>query len=625
MLDNSTIRVNRPEPRRSPDSGLAQVALARTAPADSYLHVPVHARISDQVRVSPQAVAVASDEQEITYAQLERRSNQLAHYLQTLGVGPDTVVGLSMERCPDMIVALLAILKAGGAYLPLDPSYPTERLAYMLDDAGITVLISQAALADALPTHTATLIEFDSAMPDVTRQSEMPPACQSSPENLAYVIYTSGSTGRPKGVMIPHHALSNHMIWMKNAHPLASDDVLLQKTPLSFDASVWEIFLPLMCGATVFLAKPGGHKDPAYLCHAVSTHGVTTLQLVPSMLRLFLDEPGIRRCSSLRNIFSGGETLTKDLCDKVFDRLNANLHNLYGPTETCIQVVVYTCARGERYSGMTIPIGKPIPNTNAYVLDEDRRPVSPGTPGELYIGGACLARGYLGKPALTGERFVPNPFGEKDERMYCTGDIVRCLADGNLEFLGRIDHQVKVHGYRVELGEIELALSTHPAILQSVVVTRQRGGERRLIAYVVCASTATVKLSDLREHLRHRLPHYMVPSTFVFLEQLPVTPNGKIDREALPAPMDSDDDRASYVAPRTSIEVTLADVWSEVLGIDHIGTEDDFFDLGGTSLDLVRMFGLANSRLGTSVALDAVASGASLATLSSCFEGALHK
>ncbi len=581
----------------------------------------VPAIFSHQARLTPDATALIQEGRRVTYAELESRSNQLAGFLRERGAGPDTLVGLCVERSVEMVVGLLGILKAGAGYVPLDPAYPPERLAYMLADANVPLLLTQTALGGKLPPFPGTAIEIDGQWPSIAQQpaEEQPSAV--TPDHVAYVIYTSGSTGAPKGVVIPHRALLNHMLWMRDAFPLRPDDVVLQKTPLSFDASVWEVLAPLLSGATLVLAKPNGHKDPAYLCDVIRDHQVTTLQLVPSMLRLFLEQPAARACKSLRNVFSGGEALTTDLRDKVFDTLTADLHNLYGPTETCIQCVVYSCRRDDRTPGATVPIGRPIWNTQVYVLDDRREPVPIGTEGELFIAGAGLARGYLGRPDLTAERFVDNPFGPSGTRMYRSGDVVRYRSDGNLEFVGRADQQVKLRGYRIEPGEIESVLLSHPSVRQAVVVPwDDERGETHLVAYLVAKGSAPAA-DELREYLKGRLPEYMNVFAFVTLDALPMLPNSKVDRHGLPAP-DISSGRDDSDSPRTPVQSVLAEIWQEVLGRDEVGIEDDFFDIGGTSLDLVRMFGRANERLCTRVDLAAVSEGATIAALAAAFDAA---
>jgi len=385
--------------------------------------------------------------------------------------------------------------------------------------------------------------------------------------------------------MIQHRALSNHMLWMQERFPLDATDCVLQKTPFCFDASVWEFFAPIMAGARLTLARPGGHQDGAYLINTIVNQQVTTLQLVPSMLRMLLAEDGLERCQNLKRVFCGGEALPVELQEQFHGRFDAELYNLYGPTEATIDA---TCALCDRASPPhTVTIGRPIANTQVYVLDPDLRPVPIGVPGELYIGGRCLARGYLNRPELTAEKFITHSFdGEPARRLYKTGDLVRYLSDGNIEFLGRIDDQVKIRGYRIELGEIESVLAQHPCVGHSVVAVREEGpGDKRLVAYVVGQCDSQTDAHELRTFLRQKLPEYMVPSAFIFLDGLPLTPNGKVDRKGLPAPdRNRDELEQAYVAPRSPTEEILAGIWTEVLKIEQVGVHDNFFDLGGHSL-----------------------------------------
>jgi amino acid adenylation domain-containing protein/non-ribosomal peptide synthase protein (TIGR01720 family) len=554
-------------------------ATAVARPRDVLLHQLVEA----QVDRTPDAIAVTFEGAALTYRALDERANRLAHRLSALGVGPDVLVGVAMDRCLDLPVALLAVLKAGGAYVPIDPGYPPDRVASMIEDAHAPVILVQAA--SDVPTGGAARIAVD-ADPTLASQPATRPAPNAGPQDLAYVIYTSGSTGKPKGVMIPHRAIVNHMAWMHARWPLGASDAVLQKTPVSFDASVWEFWAPLMAGARLVMARPGGHREPAYLVEAVIEHDVTDLQLVPSMLELVVQEPALTRCASLRRVFAGGEALSRALVDRVRARRDVEVVNLYGPTECTVQTVVWSAEREAR--GAMEPIGRPIDNVRAYVLDRAGQLLPAGVPGELFLGGAAVGRGYVGRPDLTAERFVPDPFaGEPDALMYRTGDLVRWSADGVLEYLGRLDRQVKLRGFRIELGEVETVLRAHPALREAAAIVRDDGGLQRLVAYVVVAADAAAPTAgDLRAFMAQRLPDYMVPVAFVLMDALPITPSGKLDRRALPAP-----DGAAlaarggeYVAPASHVEEELARIWAELLRVPNVGVHDNFFELGGDSI-----------------------------------------
>ncbi|MCI0546224.1 MAG: amino acid adenylation domain-containing protein, partial [Candidatus Rokubacteria bacterium] len=455
-------------------------------PADRCLHDLVEAHVAQR----PDALAVVAPAAALSYAELDQRANQLAHHLRRLGIGPDRLVGLCLPRSLDLVVALLGVLKAGGAYLPLDPAYPPERLAFMVHDARAPVLLTHTPLLPRLADAPAHLLCLDRDWPLIASHPTHRPHSPVSPHHLAYVIYTSGSTGAPKGVMIPHRALVNHMCWMRDAFPLGEGDRVLQRTPFSFDASVWEFWAPLMAGARLILMEPQAHPGGADVLAAVIRHEVTVLQLVPSLLRILLEERDLERCVSLRQVFCGGEPLPGDLAERFLARTKADLHNLYGPTETTIDASVMTCARGRSWA--VVPIGRPVSNTQIYLLDRHREPVPIGVAGELHIGGAGLARGYLHRPELTAERFVPDPWSaEPGARLYRTGDLARYLPDGNIAFLGRVDDQLKVRGFRIEPGEIEAALRKHPAVQAAAVAVREDvPGDQRLVGYVVQSEPA---------------------------------------------------------------------------------------------------------------------------------------
>ncbi|MCW5313966.1 amino acid adenylation domain-containing protein [Nostoc sp. KVJ3] len=453
----------------------------------------IHQLFEKQVEQEPDAVAVVFESEQLTYQQLNERANQLAHSLQKLGVKPEVLVGICIERSLEMVVGLLGILKAGGAYVPLDPSYPPERLSYLLEDTGVKVLLTQQSLTELLPEHQVIVVSLDGDWQAIDRENQNNINSGVKGENLAYVIYTSGSTGKPKGVMNTHKGISNRLLWMQDTYQLTPSDRILQKTPFSFDVSVWELFWPLLTGATLVMAKPEGHKDSAYLIKLIQQQQITTVHFVPSMLRVLLQEPELEDCSCLKRVICSGEALPYDLTQRFFERFNCELHNLYGPTEAAIDVTSWHCL--PQIQHQIVPIGRPIANIQIYILDQYLQPVPVGIVGELHIGGVGLARGYLNRPELTSQKFIFHPFG--DGKLYKTGDLARYLPDGNIEFLGRIDHQVKIRGFRIELGEIETVLSQHQAVQQAVVIAHEaETGSKNLIAYIVQNSQP----SDVVEH-----------------------------------------------------------------------------------------------------------------------------
>jgi len=554
----------------------------------------LHGSIEAQVDRTPEAIAVIAGDRAITYAELDRRANGVAHALLRAGVGADARVGVFAERSVELVVGLLGILKAGAAYLPLDPEYPPARVAFMMGDAGLSAVVTQSHLRASLPPWTGPVVVTGAADAEGERVESGPaprPAAACDASNLAYVIYTSGSTGRPKGVMCTHAGIVNRLLWMQERYGLGEDDRVLQKTPFSFDVSVWEFFWPLMTGARLVMAAPGAHRDARAIADTIQAHGVTTLHFVPSVLQIFLEEDGIERCRSIRRVVCSGEALLPEVRDRFFARIDAELHNLYGPTEASVDVSSHACARGEP----TVPIGKPIANTRLYVLDASLQPAPIGVRGDLYIGGVGLARGYIGRPDLTAERFIPDPFASHPgERLYCTGDRARVRPDGSIEYLGRADHQVKIRGHRIELGEIEAALLRAPGVREAAVVVRGKGGDKRLVAYVVPAD-APLDAKDLRAALRASLPDAMVPSSFVPCEALPLTPNGKLDHRALPDDAVRAGERAS-VAPQGDAERAMHAVWREVLRRDDVSVLDNFFELGGDSIKSVQVVAHANRR-----------------------------
>ncbi|NEP72550.1 MAG: amino acid adenylation domain-containing protein [Okeania sp. SIO2G4] len=554
----------------------------------------IHQLFEEQVEKNPDAVALVFEQEQLTYQQLNAKANQLAHYLQSLGVKTETLVGICIERSLEMVIGLLGILKAGGAYVPIDPSYPAERLSYMLEDAAVPVLLTSKSVMELLPEHSAQVVCLDGNWDTIANQSSENIASGVNPENLAYTIYTSGSTGKPKGAMNTHKGIYNRLLWMQDTYQLISSDRVIQKTPFSFDVSVWEFFWPLLAGTTLVVAAPGIHKDSEALINLIVQQQITTIHFVPSMLSVFLQAEKIKDCSSLKRVICSGEALSYQLQQDFQEKLKCELHNLYGPTEAAIDVTFWNCAV-QKYPGI-VPIGRPIANTQLYILDKNNQPVPIGVAGELHIGGAGLARGYLNRPELTAEKFIIwKESGGRDvacnvltesggKRLYKTGDLARYLPDGNIEYLGRIDNQVKLRGFRIELGEIESVLSSYPQVQQTVVIIREDNpGNKRLVAYIV-SSDSSLSSAELQSYLLSKLPEYMVPSAFVFLETIPLTPNGKINRKALPAPDIELTRTSEYVLPQTPIEKALASIWQELLKIEKISIHDNFFAVGGDSI-----------------------------------------
>nr|BAV56271.1 lesB [Lysobacter sp. RH2180-5] len=550
--------------------------------------------LSDQAERSPEAIALSFEGEHLSYAELEARSNRLARALIAAGIGPESIVGVALPRSLDLPVALCAVLKSGAAYLPLDTDYPPERLAGMLADARPALVLSRADVAARLPAATP-LWRLDDAALDARlaalpahRVDDRERSATLRPEHPAYVIYTSGSTGTPKGAAIPHRGIVNRLHWMQSEYGLQSDDAVLQKTPASFDVSVWEFFWPLTRGARLVLARPDGHRDPAYLARLIQAEAITTVHFVASMLELFVLEADAAQCASLRRIVCGGEALSADLRRRVAQRLDRPLHHSYGPTETSIGVAAWPCR--EREDG-PIPIGGPVANTRFYVLDSALQPVPAGTVGELYIAGDCLARGYLRRAALSAERFVADPFAH-GQRMYRSGDLAQWREDGSIVHRGRADHQVKVRGLRIELGEIEAELARAGFARNAAIVREDRPGQRQIVGYV--AAAGEFDADALRTQLAARLPDYMVPAALVALPALPQLPNGKLDRKALPAP---DFAPARLREPRDQRERALCALYAEVLGLERVGIDDSFFALGGHSLLAIRLISRIRSEL----------------------------
>jgi amino acid adenylation domain-containing protein len=592
----------------------------------------IHQLFEEQVKSTPDAIAVVFEQQQLTYQELNSRANQLAHYLKTLGVGSDVPIGICVERSLEMVVGLLGILKAGGAYVPLDPAYPKERLAYMLSDSQMPVLLTQQNLVSVLPEHQAKVVYLDTDWKNISQGNDENPLSSVTVENLAYIIYTSGSTGKPKGVQIIHEAVTNFLNSMQLKPGLTDKDILLAITTISFDIAVLELYLPLMLGAKVILVSREVAVDGIRLLKLLNESKATVMQATPATWHLLL-AAGWNGQSQLK-ILCGGEALSQQLASQLLARVSS-VWNMYGPTEATVWATTYEVGIQQSLVGTQKPaiyIGKPIGNTQTYILDQYLQPVPIGISGELYIGGVCLARGYLNRPDLTTEKFIANPFSnEPNSRLYKTGDLARYLPNGEIEYISRIDNQVKIRGFRIELGEIEILLAKHPEIREIAVIVREDvPGDKRLVAYIVSNQDQTPTVNDLRDFLSQRLPKYMIPSAFVTLDALPLTPNGKVDRRALlgygvpsdfvslgTTPLASNGKvdshalpntsrinlKTGFVAPRNPTEEILVAIWAEVLGLKQIGIHDNFFALGGHSLLAMRLFTQIEKSLGKRLSL----------------------
>lgn len=584
----------------------------------------IHQLFEEQVERTPDAIAVVFENKQLTYRQLNRRANQLAHHLQSLGVNANVLVGICVERSLEMVVGLLGILKAGGAYVPLDPNYPQERLSYMLADSGVEVLLTQNSLLASLPSHAARVVCLDAQWQLIASESDINPEREVQPDNLLYVIYTSGSTGLPKGISLSHRALTNLIQW--HLVTMAVGVRILQFASLSFDASFHEMFAAWCSGGTLFLIPENYRLNLDRLVYFLTEKqiqkAILPVILWQQLAEIYGNQPQL--FANLAEAIATGEQLwiTQKMID-LFSRLDhCTLHNHYGPSETHV-VTSYVFTEPPQKWSIYSPIGKPIANTQAYILDDNFQPVPIGVTGELYIGGHGLARGYINRPDLTQEKFIPNPFNNsrvssltsnemrsqklflersEGEKLYKTGDLARYLPDGNIEFLGRIDHQVKIRGFRIELGEIEVTINSHPQIKQAVVAVKEdTSGNKCLVAYVVFDESLTI--SQLREFLKQKLPEYMIPSAFVNLDTLPLTPNGKVDRKVLPEPDGEIARDHEYVAPRTPSEGVIADIFASVLGVKNVGIHDNFFEIGGHSLLMVKVHSQLNEQFNIDLSL----------------------
>jgi len=565
-----------------------QLLVEWNATKRSYPQRCIHHLFEEQAARTPEAAAVEFGGRRLSYKDLNQRANQLAHYLRRVGIGPDTLVGIYLERSFDTVMALLGVLKAGGAFVPIDPAYPQARVSFMLHDAKAVVVLTHARLAKGLPKDSVRAVRLDSDWPAIASESAENPRDTLTPDNLACAIYTSGSTGNPKGVLGTHRGAVNRFSWMWETYPFEADEVCCQKTSLSFVDSVWEIFGPLLQGVKTVIIPDDVLKNPPALVDCLAAQKVTRLVLVPSLLRTILATcPDLQqRLPRLKYWVCSGEALSLELAKKFAASMPcAALLNLYGSSEVAADSTFYRVGKNDALA--CVPIGRPIANTQIYILDRDLQPVPVRVAGDLYVGGDGLAHGYLDRAELTADRFIPDPFSENpNARLYKTGDLARYLPDGNVEYLGRTDSQVKIRGFRVELGEIESVLSECPGVKQGVVVAREDPtGAKRLVAYVVASAGRPPKQSELQAYIRQRLPEHMVPSAFVWLDSLPLLPNAKIDRRALPAPGQTGHvAEAETVAPRNDLERQLVGIWEEVLDAEKIGIRHDFFELGGHSL-----------------------------------------
>jgi amino acid adenylation domain-containing protein/non-ribosomal peptide synthase protein (TIGR01720 family) len=591
--------------------GFALLDAAERAELEALWTGPVVARepetlasaVAAQAARTPGAIALRDARTQLTYAEFQSAVDALARRLRAEGVGAGTLVGVAAERSVELAIALHAVVRAGGAWVPVDPEYPRDRVQFMLEDSGVPIVLATGAVAATLPAGGARVLLLDG----VAEARDAGPALPwPAPDDTAYMIYTSGSTGRPKGARNAHRGIINRLRWMQEAYQLGAADVVLQKTPFSFDVSVWEFFWPLMTGARLVMAPPGLHKDARALAELVAAEQVTTIHFVPSMLRAFVAEPAARGCRTLRHVVASGEALTGDVVAQLYAALpQARLHNLYGPTECAVDVSHWTCPPDTAPTAV-VPIGRPVANTRLYVLDPAGRPCPIGVPGELVLAGVQVGEGYHARPELTADRFLPDPFAPEAERargarMYRSGDLARWRADGTVEYLGRLDFQVKVRGFRIELGEIEAAMTAHPQVAEAVVsAVDGAGGEKRLVAWAVARGAAPAT-AELRTFLKGTLPEYMVPAQVMWLPALPLSSNGKVDRRALPKPVAEAGDRA-IVEPRTEAEGIIAGIWRDVLRLGAVSVEDDFFEVGGDSLLAIQVVARA-ARAGLALSL----------------------
>lgn len=588
---------------------------------DYPLNGTLHSLFEEQVEALPDNEALVFEEKSLSYKQLNNHSNQLANYLHQNGAKPDQMIGICMDRSLELVFAYLGVIKSGAAYIPIDPGYPSERIKYMIEDSGMDTVITQNKYNDLFKDRDITIVNLDTEYDFLKNYSTENPDISISSNNSIYAIYTSGSTGNPKAAINSHKALRNRILWMQDEYKLDSSDSVLQKTPISFDVSGWEFFWPLITGARLVMAVPEGHKDCEYLVKTIKEYNITTMHFVPSMLNLFLEESDVSSCNnSLRRVICSGEALQINTKDRFLRLLkDVDLHNLYGPTEAAIDVTAWNCkSSGHKH---IIPIGKAISNTQIYILDKNMKPVPIGIKGELYIGGVNVAKGYLNKSELTNEKFIENPFNaDKDSKLYRTGDLARFLDDGNIEYLGRIDDQVKVNGLRIELGEIEAAINNYKDVKESAVLVKSIKNNNYIIAYIV--SDADINQADIKSFIGEKLPDYMVPSYFIYLDSLPLSPNGKLNRSALPeVNTEVVQITTEYIAPSNDIEKEICQIVEETLGVERIGVHDNFFDLGANSLQIIQLNKQIKEKLGINIPVVSLFKHTSTKELSSFLSG----
>jgi amino acid adenylation domain-containing protein len=591
----------------SPEEKTQILLQANGTSADYDFQRCLHHLIEAQANQVPDRMAVSFEGEHLSYGEMERKANQLANYLRGIGIRTGALVAVCMERSVEIVLALMGVLKAGAAYVPLDPEYPAERLAFMVGDSRAAVMLTQRRILSRISEinwSSCKTIFLDEDWKVIARKRPRTALGKMPPELAAYMIYTSGSTGRPKGAIISHRAICNHMLWLQREFHIGAEDRVLHRTPFSFDPSVWEFFATMVTGGQLVMARPGGHRDPAYLVEAMQKHDVSLLHLVPSVLRLLVEQNGLSDCRTLRHVFCGGEELPFDLQSRLFERTRAELTNLYGPTEATIVSTFWTCQRDGQEP--VVRIGRPISNAKAYILDKFLAPVPSAVMAELYIGGAGVGRGYCGRPGLTAERFIPNHLSETPgDRLYKTGDLARFLPDGCIDFLGREDNQVKVRGMRIELGEIEAALGNYPGLKQTAVQVREEGtGLKRLVAYAMAEDEFVLRPYELRTFLKRRLPEPMIPAQFVILSEMPLTPNGKVDRSALPAsPPSRPELEQPFREPEGKVEQAIASIWKQVLKLEKVGLYDNFFDLGGDSILMLHVLTKVRERFDRPVSM----------------------